>query len=650
MAGRWRRWRPHAVSLGVAAAMSTMPTVVLQAAAAAPAGASTRLAGAAVSPDPAAVGHPYRRGIVPRRHPGTTGAVPAFPAPPTMLPATAHGLLPRGLLSYDGGTGGPGGLPGVTPGRPQVYLVFWGSNWGTAGSGTLNGNSYTTLSGDPAGVAPVLQAFFAGLGTDGELWSGVATQYCDGVAVAATSCPLPPAGNGTTEVGYPAGAALGGALAGVWEDTRAPAPSMASATQLAQEAVDAAGHFGNTTLSSNRQAQYVIVSPTGTNPDDYQGSVTPPGFCAWHDYSTDTFAVSPALPVAFTNLPYIPDAGAICGAGFVNGAAGALDGVTLVAGHEYAETLTDQYAGDGWSDPKGNELADKCAWVSGGAGGARNLTLATGPFPVQTLWANDAHGGLGGCEFAHPVVSDITVSSPGPQSVVVGASVAVPVSASDAAPGHGPLGYSAFGLPAGLGIDAVTGVISGTPSSVQTKVPATILVTDGAETASATFTWTVHPACVAQLLGNPGFENGTSPWSASSGVVRAGTVAEPAHGGTALALLSKVGRRMREQLSQKVTIVSWCASDTVSFWLHVDTTRSSLTSLDTLTVEAIGRGATTVLATFSNLSAAPGYVQHSYDVSSLAGSRLTLKIVLVEDTSSGSTTFALDDTALSSAP
>ena len=43
------------------------------------------------------------------------------------------------------------------------------------------------------------------------------------------------------------------------------------------------------------------------------------------------------------------DAGASCGANFVNaGSGGALDGVTIVEGHEYAETLSDQNPGGGW--------------------------------------------------------------------------------------------------------------------------------------------------------------------------------------------------------------------------------------------------------------------------------------------------------------
>ena len=125
----------------------------------------------------------------------------------------------------------------------------------------------------------------------------------------------------------------------------AKAPAQATSGQIAQEALNAAGHFGNTDPAANRSAQYVIVSPTGTNPDNYENG----GFCAWHDYTGDSSAGGSAYgAVAFTNLPYIPDAGTGCGQNFVNsGSAGTLDGVSIVEGHEYAETITDPTAG-GW--------------------------------------------------------------------------------------------------------------------------------------------------------------------------------------------------------------------------------------------------------------------------------------------------------------
>ena len=110
-------------------------------------------------------------------------------------------------------------------------------------------------------MAPYLQELMKGLGTGGELWSGVLTQYCDGVATGAQTCPA----SNTQHVAYP----TGGALAGVWVDESTASPQPATGHQLGVEAVNAAAHFGNTTAASNRDAQYVIISPTGTNPDGW---------------------------------------------------------------------------------------------------------------------------------------------------------------------------------------------------------------------------------------------------------------------------------------------------------------------------------------------------------------------------------------------
>jgi serine protease len=402
-------------------------------------------------------------------------------------------------LTYHGGTGGVG----VTTGAPKVYVIYWGSQWGSA---SRDAHGYTTLSGDTAGMAPRQQAFFKGLGTKGETWSGVMTQYCQGVRSGATSCPA-----GSTHVGYP----TGGALAGVWYDDSAAAPASATGNQLAQEAVKAAQHFGNTTAAANRDIQYVITSPTGTTPDGFN---TPNGdFCAWHDFTGDTSldgggAVKSAVgPIAFTNMPYLPDAGHSCGAGAVNsGAAGALDGVTIVGSHEYAETVTDQFpysanpnspvlTSGGWitdNDSTGGENGDKCAWVRSGPGVAFNLGLATGSFPVQTTWSNDANHGAGGCQGSHAIVKNVaphvvTVGHIANQTAVVGHSVHLAVSAHDsAAASH--LGLSATGLPAGLRIDARTGVITGRPTHIGTYRVTVLARDETGATARAAFTWIVR--------------------------------------------------------------------------------------------------------------------------------------------------------------
>src|SRR5207248_5738810 len=118
---------------------------------------------------------------------------------------------------------------------------------------------------------------------------------------------------------------------GVWVDESSAAPSQASGHQLGQEAVNAAGHFGNTTSTANRNVHYVIISPTGTHPDGFN-TITGQ-FCAWHDYTGDSTlsggaVSSPYGPLAFTNMPYVTDMGSSCGQNFVNsGSAGTLDGV-----------------------------------------------------------------------------------------------------------------------------------------------------------------------------------------------------------------------------------------------------------------------------------------------------------------------------------
>ena len=335
---------------------------------------------------------------------GGAAAAPVSPATTTSAAvshAYRHGQVPflgsvAGLpnvnnLSYGGGQSGVG----VTTGAPRVYLVFWGSQWGSQGT---DANGDTTLTGDPNATAPRLQAFFRGLGTGSETWSGVMTQYCEGVASGTQTCPA-----GSAHVGYP----TGGALAGVWVDESAAAPAQATGAQLGSEAVNAAGHFGNTTSAANRNAQYVVLSPTGTHPDGFNTATS--YWCAWHDWTGDTSLGTIGQPygaVAFTNMPYVTDAGSSCGQDFVNsGSAGTDDGVTIVEGHEYAETITDQFPAGGWTDLTGSENGDKCAWISSGQGAAQNVTLTTGSFPVQSTWANDYNGGDGGCEVSHPVQS-----------------------------------------------------------------------------------------------------------------------------------------------------------------------------------------------------------------------------------------------------
>jgi Zn-dependent metalloprotease len=239
--------------------------------------------------------------------------------------------------------------------------------------------------------------------------------------------------------------------------------------------------------------------------------------------------------------------------------------------------------------------------------------------------------------------SGVTVTNPGSQSSTVGTAVSLQVSASST--NSGSLTYAASGLPTGLSISGSTGVISGTPTTAGTY-STTVTVTDSTgATGTASFTWTVSSSsggsCTsAQLLGNQGFESGNTTWTASSGVIT-NSSSESAHGGSYYAWLDGYGSTHTDTLSQSVTIPSGCKA-TLTFYLHIDTSETTTsTAYDKLTVTA---GSTT-LATYSNLNAASGYTQKSFDLSSLAGSTVTLKFSGVED-SSLQTSFVVDDSAL----
>ena len=261
-------------------------------------------------------------------------------------------------LYYRGGTGGIG-----VETAPKIYLVLWGSQW--------NNN-------DPSGEEALLVSFFKGIG--GTSWNNTVTQYCQGVASGTYFC-----GSSGTHAGNQSGI-----FVAAWYDNLSAAPNSPTQSQLAAESARAAAYFGNTTAASNASVQYVIATAHGYNSSGFGTQ-----YCAWHS-STSTSAGN----VAYTNLPYITDAGASCGANFNN--LGPNAGITIVEGHEMAETETDQFPSTGWLDGGGSEIGDKCAWISSGQGASADITISTGTYPVQSLWSNAFNSDAGGCVLSYP--------------------------------------------------------------------------------------------------------------------------------------------------------------------------------------------------------------------------------------------------------
>ena len=203
---------------------------------------------------------------------------------------------------------------------------------------------------DPDGVGTLMARFVAAIG--GTTWGDVPTQYYQSNYNSSYST-----------IGNPPHQ-----LAGVWYDNTNPIHDNLSPIDLAREAALAVQYFYATDLAASN---FVIATPEKLNDAGFNQSQ----YCAWHDYTTAAVYPGVQSGIAFTNMPYVLNAGGGCGKDFVNPApTGDLDGVTIVLGHEIAETLTDPGAesstglvqNGGWFDYQGWEIGDKCAWVGDG--------------------------------------------------------------------------------------------------------------------------------------------------------------------------------------------------------------------------------------------------------------------------------------------
>ncbi len=195
-----------------------------------------------------------------------------------------------------------------------------------------------------------------------------------------------------------------------------------------------------------------------------------------------------------------------------------------------------------------------------------------------------------------------------------------------------------------------TSVLTFTASSTATTGTSTITVTgtSGTLTHTTTISLTISTP-VQQLIGNPGFENGTNtaPWTLTAGVINNST-AEPPHSGAWDAWLDGYGTTHTDTAQQTVSIPSGRTSATLTFWLHIDTAETTTTTaFDTLKVQVLNTSGTVLatLGTFSNLNAAAGYSQKSFSMNSWIGQTVIIKFTGSEDVSL-QTSFVIDDVNL----
>jgi endo-1,4-beta-xylanase len=128
-------------------------------------------------------------------------------------------------------------------------------------------------------------------------------------------------------------------------------------------------------------------------------------------------------------------------------------------------------------------VGDADSWVPGafsGQGAATMFDQNYNPKPAFTAVQNALAGSNG----------TVTVTNPGTRTGTVGTATSLQIQATDSTSGQ-TLSYAASGLPAGLTINAATGLISGTPTAAANNT-VTVTVTDRTGAAgTATFAWNI---------------------------------------------------------------------------------------------------------------------------------------------------------------
>ncbi len=216
---------------------------------------------------------------------------------------------------------------------PKMYLIFWGF----------------TANGDPNKVKPLLKNYAKNIGATA--YDNIYTQYYQIVSGVTTNITNPRnQGNKTT----------------FWADNTNAIPAHPTDAQVASEALQGVNHFGY-----DPNGSYVVVTA-----HNHSSSGFGTQYCAYHSATT-----SGGKLVSYTNLPYIPDAGPNCGANYISpptDETGADEGVTIVEGHEYGESVTDPNPPSGWYNNQNGEIGDICAW---------GTHIANDPYNAKTYTA-----------------------------------------------------------------------------------------------------------------------------------------------------------------------------------------------------------------------------------------------------------------------
>ncbi|HTB70375.1 MAG TPA: hypothetical protein VK707_05295 [Solirubrobacteraceae bacterium] len=260
-----------------------------------------------------------------------------FPSPSAIpnglqkLQAGQRARHPRGYACTSGcGQGTPPLIyrGGSIEQSPQVYLIFWGSNW----------------NGEGAAAKAQTETFFSGL--SGSTYQSILSQY-SGPPQSYISATATVAGN--------------------WTDTSVPAPSNVSNGTVGREIEKAISSQGWQSAQESVNTQFVLlIAPESTYASEFGAG----NFCGFHSaYGTATYSVD------------LYPSGVVSGCINHDPERNPANALVETASHEYAESATDPRPLAGWVSSDGEyEIGDMCAWVP-------RITLPDGAHATE-LWDN----------------------------------------------------------------------------------------------------------------------------------------------------------------------------------------------------------------------------------------------------------------------
>ena len=286
--------------------------------------------------------------------------------------------------------------------------------------------------------------------------------------------------------------------------------------------------------------------------------------------------------------------------------------------------------------------------------GVEDASLKTS-FVVDDFALNATTSGGASADFA-------ISSSPSALNITAGSSSTSTITTTLSGSFNSAVALAASGLPAGAtasfnpnsiaapGAGSSTLTISVDPTTAAGTYSVSVNGSGGGLTRANTINLTVTSGSggtTQQLLGNAGFENGSAspaPWTVTAGVIDTSTFEAP-HSGSWKAWLDGYGSTHTDTILQQVIIPSTATQATLSFWLHIDTLETSPTKAnDTLKLQLRNSSGAVLatLATYSNLNAAAGYTQVSFNLTAYKGQTIQVYLVGVENASQ-KTSFVVDD-------